>query len=316
MVINIMLKPNEHNNAMQNLIKCSLCKSESVITDPESAEIVCSQCGMVILDKIQEGKQESRALRSNVQKGSSVNAAMPVSMTEGDMRLSTVISRANKDASGRKIEPSMLSTMHRLRMWDYRTQVHTSADMNLGIAFKELHSIKDKLGLPDSVAEKAAYIYRKAQQRGFTRGRSISVIITAAVYIACREAGIPKTLREVAEANNIRSKAIAKAYRLIVSELNMKTPTLDPIKCIAKISNKVALNEKTKRQAIEVMNDVVKKEISAGKNPMALAATILYISCTKSGDHKTKKDIAQAAGITEVTLRNGFKNIKDKLQLN
>ena len=317
MVIKVMLKPNEHNNnnAIQNLTKCSLCKSGSVITDPESAELVCSNCGMVISDGIQEGKQESGVLLNNVQNGGGDRTGIPVSITKDDVGLSTVISRTNKDANGRAIEPSMLPTMHRLRMWDYRIQVHTSADMNIGIVFKELHSLKDKLVLPDSVAEKATYIYRKAQERGFTRGRSKSTLITAATYIACREAGIPKTLKEIAEANNTRSKAVAKAYRLIVSELNIKTPMLDPIKCIAKISNKAALNEKTKRQAIEVMNDITNKEISAGRNPMALAATILYLSCTKSGEHKTKKDIAQAAGITEVTLRNGFKNIKDKLQL-
>jgi transcription initiation factor TFIIB len=64
------------------------------------------------------------------------------------------------------------------------------------------------------------------------------------------------------------------------------------------------------------MNNVVKEEISAGKNPMGLAATVLYISRMKTGEHKSQRDIAKAAGITEVTLRNGFKNVCDKLRLN
>ncbi len=315
-MISIILKSKEHDNLTQNGAKCSLCKSESVITDPQSAELVCSQCGMVISDNTQETKQESQSVH-NYERSSGVGSiGMPTSIAKPDMGLSTVISSAGIDANGNEIEPSMLTKVHRLRTWDYRTKLHTSLDKNLSIAFNELHSIKDKLGLPDSIAEKAAYIYRKAQERCFSRGRSISVIITAAVYIACREAGIPKTLKEVAQANNLSSKATAKAYRLLVSELNMKTPTLDLMKCIAKISNKAALNEKTKRQAIAVMNDVVKKEISAGKNPMGLAATVLYISCTKTGEHKLKKEIAQAAGITEITIRNGFKNILDKLQIN
>ena len=301
---------------MQNMTKCSLCKSESVITDPQSAELVCSQCGLVIADKVQEVKQESQSFHNSEQLRHIGGTGMLTSLAKPDMGLSTVISSASTDARGHKIEPSMLTTIHRLRTWDYRTKLHTSFEKNLNIAFNELHSIKDKLGLTDSVAEKAAYIYRKAQERGFTRGRSISGIITAAVYIACREAGIPKTLKEVADANNLRSKPTAKAYRLIVSEFNMKTPVLDPVKCIAKISNQAALGEKTKRHAIEIMNDVIKKEISAGKNPMGLAATVLYITCSKTGQHKPKKDIAQAAGITEVTLRNGLKNVRTKLQLN
>jgi transcription initiation factor TFIIB len=316
MVVNIMPKSKKHNIPVLNSTKCSLCNSESIITDAQSAELVCSQCGLVISDKIQEVKQESQNFHVGEPSRYTSSPGMPTSLARPDMGLSTVISSASIDASGHEIDPCMLTTIHRLRTWDYRTKLHSSLDKNLSVAFTELHSIKDKLGLTDSVAEKAAYIYRKAQERGFTRGRSISAIITAAAYIACRQAGLPKTLKEVADANNLRSKATAKAYRLIVSELNMRTPVLDPIKCIAKISNKAALSEKTKRQAIEIMNDIVKKEISAGKNPMGLAATVLYITCTKTGQNKPKKDIAQAAGITEVTLRNGFKNIRAKLQLN
>ncbi|MGC2570372.1 MAG: transcription initiation factor IIB [Candidatus Nitrosopolaris sp.] len=225
---------------------------------------------------------------------------MPTSLARSDMGLSTIIARTDKDASGCEIEPSMLSTMNRLRTWDFRTQVHTSTDRNLRIAFSELNALKDKLGLTDAIIEKTAYIYRKAQERGLTRGRSVSAVITAAVYISCRELGIPKTLKEIAEANNIRRKIVAKCYRVLISELHIKTPIHDPMKCIVKVANKANLNEKTKRHAINVMNNVTQKEISMGKNPMGLAATVLYMSCIKTGEHKTQKDIAQAAGTTDL----------------
>jgi transcription initiation factor TFIIB len=176
--------------------------------------------------------------------------------------------------------------------------------------------LKDKLGLPDSITEKTAYIYRKAQQRNLARGRSVSVILTAAIYIACREAGVPKTLKEIAVANNIKRKLVAKAYRVLISELGVKLPTCDPIKCVVKVANKANIDEKTKRQAIEIMDDITKREISAGKDPMGLAATVLYISCVKTGENITQRDIAQAAGITDVTLRNRFKDLMDKLELN
>jgi transcription initiation factor TFIIB len=115
---------------------------------------------------------------------------------------------------------------------------------------------------------------------------------------------------------NIRRKIVAKCYRVLISELDMKTPILDLMKCIVKVANKTNLNEKTKRHAIDVMNNVTQMEISTGKNPMGLAATVLYISCIKTGEHKTQKDLAQAAGINDVTVRKGYKNLQDKLQLN
>ena len=105
-------------------------------------------------------------------------------------------------------------------------------------------------------------------------------------------------------------------YRLMFFELDVKIPIVDPLKCIAKISNKINLSEKTKRQAINIMNDVTKKEISAGKDPMGIAATGLYLSCLKTGENRSQIDIANAAGVTEVTVRNRFKDLKRQFDLN
>ncbi len=108
---------------------------------------------------------------------------------------------------------------------------------------------------------------------------------------------------------------VAKAYRVLISELDIKIPSFDPMKCVVKVANKASLNEKIKRQAIDIMNKVKKNEISAGKDPMGLAATVLYISCLNTGENRTKKEIANAAGITDLTLRNRFNELKSKLQL-
>ena len=315
-------KPKDDNNndntvsVIQKQVMCSICKrSNNVITDPESGEILCSKCGLVISDKIQEPRLESRTFLNTEKAHDNRRTGMPTSLASHDMGLSTIIARTDKDASGYKIKPSMLPTIHRLRTWDYRTQVHTSTDRNLKFAFNELRALKDKLGLSNAIIEKTAYICRKSQERGLIRGRSISAVLTAALYISCRELGIPKTLKEIAQANNIRHKIAARTYRILISELDVKIPTLDPMKCIVKVANKAILNEKTKRQAFDIMSTLTNKEISAGKNPMGLAATVLYMSCVKTGERRTKKEVAQAAGITEVTLRNRFKDLKDQLQL-
>ncbi len=296
--------------------KCSICDNEgrTVITDPESAEILCSNCGMVISDKIEDNRvlfnDEQRNERSRT--GGTLS-----SLASYDMGLSTIIGRTEKDSTGNKIDSETLSTMKRLRTWDLRMRVYDSTSRNLIQAFNELDILKDKLALSDVIAEKTAYIYRKAQERGLVRGRSISAIVDSAVYIACRELQIPKTLTELASACNIRRKVLSRSCRILISELDIKIPIIDPIKCIVKVANKASLNEKTKRQAADVMDNLTKKEISAGKNPMGLAATVLYICCLNTGVNIRQADIAHAAGITEVTLRNRIKDLKDKLpQLN
>jgi len=299
---------------MQTSIVCSICnKDQVVITDPESAEIICSACGAVMLERIQEDRPEWRAFNLEETNDKS-RTGTPISLARHDMGLSTIIGRINKDSSGGKIDSQTLSTMKRLRTWDLRTQ--TSDDRSRQQAFSELHVLKDKLALPDAIVEKSAYIYRKAQEIGLIRGRTISATIGSAVYIACRELQIPKSLREIAVASNMKRRVLSRSYRILTSELDIKIPIIDPIKCIVKVGNKASLNEKTKRQAIDVMNKITKSEISAGKNPMGLAATVLYIACLKTGVNIRQADIAYAAGISEVTLRNRIKDLKERFNLN
>jgi transcription initiation factor TFIIB len=297
---------------LQKPVVCSICKSNNVITDPESAEIVCSKCGMVISDKIQETRQESRTFLNNKAEDRR-RTGMPTSLARSDMGLSTVIGWTNKDSSGHRLDEAMHSRMQRLRTWDSRIHLHTSVEKSLKQAFNELNSLKDKLGLSDVIVEKTAYIYRKAEERALLHGRAISSILAAAVYIACREMGMPRTLNEIAASSNIKLRTLAMDYRLLVKKLDLEIPLVDPIICTAKIANKANLTEKTKRHAMNIMHDVIKREISAGKRPMALAASVIYLSVMNTGENKTQRDIARAAGVSEFALRTRIQDLKNRL---
>jgi transcription initiation factor TFIIB len=293
------------------LQKCSNCKSSQIITDIESGEIVCSNCGQVISNNaLEDNRPEWRAFGSDEQ-ANKIRTGVPTSLARHDMGLATVIGNPDRDASGHKIDAAMRSMMERLRTWDARTQAHSSTDRNLRHAFYELDRLKDKLGLSDTIVEKSAYIYRKAQERMLIRGRTISGILAAAIYIACRELGTPRTLKDIAADSAIKLKEVARSYRILYFELDLKMPLVDPMKCIVKVANKAKLSEKTKRQAAEMMRMVNKRELSAGKDPMGLAASVLYLASLRNGDSITQMDIADAAGVTEVTLRNRTKDLRN-----
>jgi transcription initiation factor TFIIB len=301
--------------------KCPLCKNDLLLViDPESGENICRKCGMIVSEKVQDAinRPEWRYTfgTSKIDDGRQRIAA-PTSLARYDMGLSTMIGKTNRDASGKRIDAAMHSTIRRLRTWDSRARIHTTSSSDTGLiqAFNELDMLKDKLTLPYAIVEKAAYMYRKAKSNGLTRGRTISGLVAACVYATCREMNTPRTLKDIAAAANINHKHLAKMYRLLLMELDVKVPSVDQIKCIAKVANKANLSERTKREAIRIMDEVTKKQISAGKNPMGLAGTIVYLSCLKTGENKTQTDIAYAAGVTEVTLRNRYKEIKAKLEL-
>ena len=300
---------------MQTTMLCSICKSDQTVTDPESGEIICRNCGIVLSDRAQESRPEWRAFTTEEANDRS-RTGIPSSLARHDMGLSTVIGRTDKDASGRVLDVAMRSTMGRLRAWDFRTQAHSPTDRNLRQAFSELDRLKDKLGVSEAVIEKTAYIYRKAQERGLVRGRTISAMVGASLYIACRESGASRTLKDIAEIGNIKRKDLARIYRLVVMQLDLKIPLVDPMKCIVKVANKANLSERTKRVAMEIMKNVTKSGISAGKDPMGLAASVLYLACLNTGESRTQTDIAEAAGVTEVTVRNRYKNLKSQLDFN
>ncbi|MCH7560481.1 MAG: transcription initiation factor IIB, partial [Thaumarchaeota archaeon] len=175
---------------------CPRCAQGKLVTDNESGEMFCSKCGFVITEKLQESGPEWRSFSQDGH-GDKARAGAPTSLTMHDMGLATIINPINKDASGKPLSAAMRSTIERLRTWDSRSQVHEPIDRNFRQAFSELNRLKDKLVISDAVIEKAAYLYRKALEKGLVRGRSISALIAAALYAACRDTGTPRNLKDV-----------------------------------------------------------------------------------------------------------------------
>ena len=296
-------------------ILCPLCnKHTDIITDQESGEMVCINCGSVITDKAQETTSERIAFNADGI-NSKTRIGAPTSLAKYDRGLSTVIGKINRDASGQQIDTAMRSRIGRWRTWDTRSQTSDSTKKNLQSAFMQLYTMKGILGLPDSVIEKIAYLYRKILEKGLVRGRTIKGAIAVATYIACRELEIPRTLKEIATISNLKEREIARVYRKVMFELDLKIPQDDPIKKIIRIANKCRTSEKAKRYAMKMMVEIIKKGISAGKNPMGLAGAVLYISCKNHNESITQRKIAEAAGVTEVTIRHDLDSIMKMLKI-
>jgi len=265
----------------------------------------------VINDKIEDTGAEWRSFSNESTDRTRVGAG--TSLTMHDMGLSTVIGAANKDSTGKPLSASMKSSIERLRTWDSRSQAHSSSDRNLRQALNEMDKLKDKLALADAVIEKAAYIYRKAMEKKLVRGRSIQGLVAACLYAACRNTETPRTLDDVAEGINIRRKDVARCYRLLYRELEFKMPVVDPVKVVSRIASIVELSEKSKRKAVNILNQAKKIGMVAGKDPMGMAAAALYLACIDCGEVKSQKQISIASGVTEVTIRNRCAGLRKML---
>jgi transcription initiation factor TFIIB len=292
---------------------CKRCGKNTMLTDNVTGERFCGKCGYVVSEVLQDSGPEWRSF-SKESGTDPTRTGAPTTLAIHDRGLSTNINPINRDSSGKPLTSAMKSTIVRLRTWDSRSKVHASSDRNLRQALNELGRLKDKLSLSDNVIEKASYLYRKALDKGLVRGRSISALIAAALYAACRDTETPRTLKDVADAGNIKKKDISRCYRILHQELELKMPVVDPIQCIARIASKLGITEKTKRYASKVLKIAQENKESAGKDPMGLAAAALYLACIKNNENMTQRDIAEAANVTEVTIRNrvnGLRNPND-----
>jgi transcription initiation factor TFIIB len=293
---------------------CSECRSSIIIHDEDSGEIICGGCGLVLSESIINKGPEWRAFTQS-EKESRSRVGVPLSFSVHDKGLTTMIGRVSRDAFGRKIPLKTKLQMLRLRKWQIRSRVHSSVDRNLAQAMAELDRLTDKLHIPPPIKEKAAVTYRKALDKGLVRGRSISAIAAASLYAACRITQTPRTLREISRHSPIDKKDIARCYRLLLRELKLQMPVPAAQKRVPKIAAKVGVGEKTQRKAVEILDEAERLRTTAGKDPMGLAAAALYIACVMNDEKRTQKMIADAAGITEVTIRNRYKGLKEALNL-
>lgn len=303
---------NPRTSALQVSDRCPNCGKRMLIEDAHTGELTCGNCGFVVSERAVDQGPEWRNF-SDEKGEDKARTGMPTSITYRDMGLSTMIGRSNRDASGRSLGSPMRSSIDRLRKWDNRSPAFGNREKNLSIALRELDKMTDKLGVSQAVKERAAYIYRKALDRGLLRGRSIIGISAAALYAAMRDTETPRTLKDIAAANNLNKKAVARDYRILLREMDMTMPVADAARNVNRIASQVGFSEKVARKAIEIVRITEQKEISAGKSPMGLAAASLYLAGVIEGEVKTQKEIAEAAGVTEVTVRNRYKGLRADL---
>ncbi|ADV64542.1 transcription initiation factor IIB [Desulfurococcus mucosus] len=283
------------------------CPQDKIVYDAAHGEYVCQDTGEVIEEKVIDERPEWRAFTPE-ERGRRARTGGPVTAAVHDMGFATSIDYTDRDAAGRRLTEKKHELV-KLRKWQARTRILTSVERNLAQAMNELDRLADVLNLPSYVKEEAARIYREAVDRGLVRGRSIESVIAAAIYLACREMKVPRSLDEITRHTRIGRKEIARCYRLLLRELRIKVSTTDPADYVPRIVHGLGLPGQAVKLAIEIINTAKEHGVTGGKDPAGLAAAAVYMAAERLGEKKTQKEIAHIAGVTEVTVRNRYKEL-------
>lgn len=305
-----MVKKNRQK--IEYVKKCPECGSSKLNRDFRHGELVCEDCGLVVQENLIDRGPEWRAFDSE-QKRKRARTGPPIKYTLHDKGLSTAISWKNRDAYGRSIPTKNRPQIFRLRKWQRRTRISSTSERSLAIGFAELSRISSAMGLPRSVREQAGMLYRKAAKKNLIRGRSANAVVTAAIYAACRLNNMPRTLDEFSKKSQSSRKEIGRTYRFISRELELKMIPTSPMDYVSRFCSELKLSQDVRAKTIEILKDGADKELTSGRGPTGIAAAVIYIATVLCGERKTQREIADVAGVTEVTIRNRYKEIAEKL---
>ncbi len=293
---------------------CPVCGSTHIVKDPIRGEIYCADCGAVIEENLIDMGPEWRVFEPE-QFSVKSRAGSPLTNLSHDRGVSTEIVWSDRDYQGNKLPPRMRANVYRIKKWHQRIKVNSSLDRNLSVALHELNNLATKLGLPQHVKETAALIYREAATKNLIRGRSIGSIVAAAIYTACRMEKMPRTLDEIANISGIPKKKIGRSYRQLRKDLQLNLSPPDPFQYIHQFVEKLKLDKRVEMKSHEIVRLALESGEIGGKGPTGIAAAAVYIAALLNGQPKTQKEIAKVAGVTEVTIRNRYKEIVEALKL-
>lgn len=295
-------------------LRCPECSDTRFIKDYENAEIVCINCGFVIEEKMEDPGPEWRAFDGE-QQAKRTRVGAPLTYTIHDKGLSTMIDWRNRDTYGKKISPTQRAQLYRLKKWQRRLRVSDATERNLAFALSELSKMCSFLNLPKNILETASVIYRRAVRKQLIRGRSIQGITAAAMYMACRQCGVARTLDEIAETCFINKKEIGRSYRFIVRELKVFVPPSTPSYYISRFSSQLGLAGNAESIAMRILTVAKSMHLTSGRGPVGMAAATTYIASVLVNERRTQREIAEQANVTEVTIRNRYRELIEGLEI-
>jgi transcription initiation factor TFIIB len=288
------------------------CGCTDIVTDTATGEQICTACGTVLNEvSIDHGPEWIAFDPEQLENLTRVGA--PLTPLIHDKGLSTTISWRSQDATGRRLTVDEQKRQHRLRKWQRRTSANDSTQRNLTQALSELTRISDDLNLPQNTRETAAMIYRRAVTQGLIRGRTIQSVVASAVYMACRQCGVIRSLEDVAKAATISRKEAARNYRHLYKQLQPEVPQVDKDNLITKYVSQLRISGPTEQLCRKIMDKAAEERLTIGRAPEGITAAGLYIACKINQEERTQGEIAKTAQITEVTIRNRYKELLKKL---
>lgn len=287
--------------------KCPECDGP-LSHEGDKGEVICYNCGLVLDDNIIKHEVPFRDMEDG---GGRDGVGAPITHTDVSLGLQTNVGNYS---DFKQLSSKQRRKFERLKIQNFRTS--SAIERNLKIALPEIKRVTSVLNLSNRIEEEACRIYREASFKGLVKGRAIENVAAASVYAACRSFDSPMSLKDIERAQGLlMKKEIGKTYRLLSRTLNLRMAPQTPYDYIPRICGKLNLSQKAQTDALRLMTDSEDGQFLSGRSPMSVASSVVYVSSLINREKRTQRMVAGASGITEVTLRNRYKELVQILRL-
>jgi len=270
--------------APKKVTKCPNCGSKRL--SQYGIKTVCSNCSFVIDPNSTKNRPKKRIRQSSLQI-SQENPSVHLDLSENSSK-----------------------------KWQKLLRVSDSTEESLATVLLEITRIGQCISLPEETLKLSLGVYKTIIQANLTRRTPTRVLAATIIYIACRQAGIARSLNEIAHLSKISPGKMRHTHNAIVKQLaSMSRPTT-PGTYVQKLSTSLFKQEKTVETAEKIIQCLKDQKFSQGKNPVGLAASVCYVASIVAGERKTQREIAEVARITESTMQTRYRQIAKQLSIN
>ncbi|MGI0037672.1 MAG: transcription initiation factor IIB [Nitrososphaera sp.] len=310
--------------------QCPECHA-NLIQDHSKGESICEKCGCVVMDQFDDYGRESNSTDFE-EKAKNTRASGSTSFALHDYGLRTEIAYGSKDYAGKPIDYHMAETMNNVRKWHTRTRIFSPQQRRLSNVLTKINETCAAMSLPKLLLETAAMLYRTFESNYEAKGKSISCMAAATIFLACKKCSVVRSLDEIVEATGLTDqdrssvKLASKYYRLMVMEMGVFTEQATTIQTsqqathapavalaidqyISKLANMAKIDTKVERLAIDIAHKTNDHMLADGKAPNGLAAAYIYVASILLDVNILQRDVSSLSGVTEVTIRNRCKDI-------
>jgi len=279
---------------------CPECKSTHLIQYREEEDcVVCMGCGLVISFKTAEHNSEENrntVRRKHIHSIPCLDLPIP-------------FSESKKTREKKSVQESTAFVLEKWR----NIKISDSTEKNLALALFYITKTTVDLSLPKIALKKASVILKEITEKGLIKGRSIKALTAAVVYIACKECGFARSVNEIAAVSKVSTNEVGAIFRFLAKKLGLSVLPTRPSEYVLEISTKLTLSKETIKIANTISNASEETKLSSGKDPVGVAAAATYLSSLITGEQKTQREIAEVARVTETTIRNRCRELRDSL---